>query len=215
MAELLPTDLVERIREHEGAYLFPKTADALLKEAADEIERLRICRYEHKSDPACPYVPQSSNLRNIPAERLEDAARIIMDFARENPIWHDRERGPQDPYGAHAWLDWYRSGAHETPADPDDPPDSTQMFAELVRDANAWRTLQAETTDESRDLWVAWSDEGGGWIAAIHGARKTCEDISDAISREINEHGRNRFFLRPVRITAHIGAQKTSPEGSL
>jgi hypothetical protein len=35
------TDLVVRIREHEGAYLFPKTADALLKEAADEIERLR------------------------------------------------------------------------------------------------------------------------------------------------------------------------------
>jgi hypothetical protein len=34
------TDLVARIREHEGAYLFPKTADALLKEAADEIERL-------------------------------------------------------------------------------------------------------------------------------------------------------------------------------
>jgi hypothetical protein len=33
-------DLVVRIREHEGAYLFPKTADALLKEAADEIERL-------------------------------------------------------------------------------------------------------------------------------------------------------------------------------
>jgi hypothetical protein len=33
-------DLVVRIRGHEGAYLFPKTADALLKEAADEIERL-------------------------------------------------------------------------------------------------------------------------------------------------------------------------------
>lgn len=67
-----------------------------------------------------------------------------------------------------------------------------------------------ETTDESRDLWVAWSDEGGGWIAAIHGARKTCEDISDAISRDIKESGGNRFGLRPVRITAHIGAEKTS-----
>jgi hypothetical protein len=33
-------DLVVRMREHAGAYLFPKTADALLKEAADEIERL-------------------------------------------------------------------------------------------------------------------------------------------------------------------------------
>lgn len=37
----IPTDLVVRIREHEGAYLFPKTADALLEEAANEIERLR------------------------------------------------------------------------------------------------------------------------------------------------------------------------------
>lgn len=38
---------------------------------------------------------------------LEDAERIVTDFARKNPRWKDTTGLTQDPWGAHAWLERY------------------------------------------------------------------------------------------------------------
>jgi hypothetical protein len=54
-----------------------------------------------------------------------------------------------------------------------------------------------------RDVWMAWSDQDGGWIAAIHGSGKR-EDIEYRIARDVQAYGRNRFEVRPIRVTLHL-----------
>ena len=42
---------------------------------------------------------------------IDTALRIVRDFASRNPI-HEWNGVEQDPYGAHDWLEWYRSYNH-------------------------------------------------------------------------------------------------------
>lgn len=57
---------------------------------------------------------RTSNSMSIPADRLADVVRIVEDFVRRNSRWVNSNGVEQDPYGAHGWLEWYRSTSHET-----------------------------------------------------------------------------------------------------
>lgn len=55
-----------------------------------------------------------------------------------------------------------------------------------------------------RQLWMSWSDQDGGWLAAVYGSSEKREDIEGRIARDTEARGRNRFALRPVRVTIHL-----------
>jgi hypothetical protein len=57
---------------------------------------------------------------------------------------------------------------------------------------------------ETRVLWMAWTDQNGGWLASIHGSSQFETYIQQRIDRETEEYGSNRFDLRPVRVTVHL-----------
>lgn len=72
-------------------------------------------------------------------------------------------------------------------------------------DVLVMRTPDEPTPDpaKTRDMWVAWTDQDGGWIAAI-GNVADCKEIESRIAAEVQRAGFNRFELRPVRITLHL-----------
>lgn len=70
---------------------------------------------------------------------------------------------------------------------------------------SAMRSQDEPTPDpaETRDMWVSWSDQDGGWIAAL-GNVADRKEVESRIAAEVQRTGFNRFELRPVRVTLHL-----------
>lgn len=64
-----------------------------------------------------------------------------------------------------------------------------------------------------RQLWMAWSDEGEGWIAAIHGTSEKRADIQWRIDQDTKKRKGNRFGTRPVLVTVHLQDDVSGNDG--
>jgi hypothetical protein len=61
--------------------------------------------------------------------------------------------------------------------------------------------MSEQQTKETRVLWTAWSDEDGGYLAALYGSTKTEQQMVERIKQE---HRGKLPELRAVRIEVSL-----------
>jgi len=117
----------------------------------------------------------TSNSMSIPADRLADVVRIVEDFVRRNSRWVNSNGVEQDPYGAHGWLEWYRSTSHETtarlgPREPNNDmvicPNCTSQFGAIPVNIQ----LQMSVFERALTRIASLAPTGPDLIGPLHGA---------------------------------------------
>ena len=98
-----------------------------------------------------------------PSELLREAASIVQEFARANPM-HNYRGEEQDPCGAHRWLEKYRAtvtkDARPCTCHPDDNPPKPCQQKYALSECQAAAETTAQTDEKGRPM-TYWGGRSG------------------------------------------------------